>query len=223
MIPEPLLAILSEKILALKKAGPVLIGIDGVDGSGKSVFATQLTNYLISLSKHAIHSSVDYFHHPRARRHRADKPSYLSYFEDSFNYEALKTKLLDPLTGKGDARHCILRHFDHRTDSEVSSVPVAVSERLILIFDGIFLHRDEIRHYWDFSIWLDVPFEITYQRMSSRDSCPADPCDSSNKRWLDGQRHYLKMCEPSTRASVVIDNSDYDNPKIVDQREAPFR
>jgi uridine kinase len=215
VIPEHLLTTLSGRILGLKKASPVLVGIDGVDGSGKSMFAAHLTDYFRSQSRQAIHSSVDYFHHPRQRRHRDDKPSHMSYFEDSFNYDALKAKLLDPLTKRCDAKHCILRHFDHRIDSEVSSTPIAVADDLILIFDGIFLHRDEIRHYWDFSIWLDVPFEITYQRMSSRDGCSADPNDARNQRWLSGQRHYLETCIPQKRASIVIDNSDFDDPKII--------
>jgi uridine kinase len=30
----------------------------------------------------------------------------------------------------------------------------------ILLFDGIFLHRPELRPYWDFSIFLAVNFNI---------------------------------------------------------------
>ncbi len=43
-----------------------------------------------------------------------------------------------------------------------------------MVIDGIFLHRDELVEAWDYSIFLDVPFEVSVARMAVRDGSAAD-------------------------------------------------
>jgi uridine kinase len=35
------------------------------------------------------------------------------------------------------------------------------------------------------------------------------------RRYVDGQRLYLQHCDPRSRASVVVDNSDPDEPRVI--------
>ncbi len=85
----------------------------------------------------------------------------------------------------------------------------------MLLLDGLFLHRDELAAAWDFSIFLDVAFSVSVARMAERDGTTSDPAPPSVARYLGGQRLYLAACHPQRRASVVVDNSDYDHPQIV--------
>ena len=86
----------------------------------------------------------------------------------------------------------------------------------ILLFDGIFLHRFELRDYWHFSIFLDVPWENLSKRPSWAISLP-DP-STPDHRYAEGQRIYFRECNPKRAASVVIDNADLANPVILDRR-----
>jgi L-cysteine:1D-myo-inositol 2-amino-2-deoxy-alpha-D-glucopyranoside ligase len=79
----------------------------------------------------------------------------------------------------------------------------------VLVLDGIFLHRPELRAYWDFSVYLDVDFDASASRLVVRDGRPADP---ASRRHVDGQRLYLGACTPRRRATVVIDNTDLAAP-----------
>jgi uridine kinase len=82
----------------------------------------------------------------------------------------------------------------------------------VLVLDGIFLHRDELRAYWDFSVYLDVDFDVSTSRLVARDGPPADP---ASRRYRDGQRLYLAACAPRRRATVVVDNTDLAAPRLL--------
>jgi uridine kinase len=51
--------------------------------------------------------------------------------------------------------------------------------------------------------------------MSVRDGCNSDPGVPANRRYVEGQKLYLAACSPASAASVVIDNSDIQQPNIL--------
>jgi uridine kinase len=57
----------------------------------------------------------------------------------------------------------------------------------VLIFDGIFVHRDELIDYCDFSIWLTVPFTVLIPRGAQRGYGHPDPDHASNHRYIASQ------------------------------------
>ena len=82
------------------------------------------------------------------------------------------------------------------------------------VVEGLFLHRDELAHRWDYSVFLDVPFEVTAARMAVRDGTPPDPNHPGMRRYVDGQRLYFQACAPWARADRIIDNSDVQRPRL---------
>jgi uridine kinase len=71
---------------------------------------------------------------------------------------------------------------------------------------------------WDFSIVLDAPFEVTIPRGAVRGAGwggSPDPTASSNRRYVEGQRIYLRQEEPQARANVMIDYSDLTAPVVI--------
>lgn len=193
-----------------------VLAIDGVDGAGKTTFADDLADVLRArlgpAGRRVVRASVDDFHHRRAVRYRSGRDSPLGYFEDSYDYDALRSELLDPFRAGRPYRRVV---FDHRTDSPVDSTAEPGTLDAVLILDGIFLHRDELRLLWDFSAFLRVPFAETFARMAVRDGSPADPQAPANLRYAAGQRIYLSRCSPESRATVVVDNTDVDAPRIL--------
>jgi uridine kinase len=157
---------------------------------------------------------VDGFHHPREVRYRQGRESADGFFEDSYDYAAIRRCLLDPFAPGGDGwfRRAA---FDHRSDQPIDQPREWAPPRAVLILDGLFLHRPELRDAWDFSIFLRVGFAQTYARMARRDGCPSDPDDPANRRYVDGQRRYLRECQPERYASAVVDNTDLTNPRLM--------
>lgn len=81
----------------------VLVGIDGVDGSGKTVFAGELATALMISGRPAVRISVDDFHNVSAVRYRRGRSSPEGFWLDSFNYGRLRADVLEPL-GPGGSR-----------------------------------------------------------------------------------------------------------------------
>ena len=103
------------------------------------------------------------------------------------------------------------REYRLRRDSDAY---LHAADGAVVLVEGLFLHRDEFASRWDYSIFLDVPFEITAERMNLRDGTNADPEHPSMNRYVGGQRLYFAAAEPWTRADSVIDNSDPKLPRI---------
>jgi uridine kinase len=210
---QAILRMVADAILRLPANPIVRVGVDGVDGAGKTVFGDQLAQILAS-DRAIIRASVDAFHHPRALRYRRGRDSPDGYFYDSYNYARLREVLLDPLSPGGSGRYRIAA-FDYRTDQPVASPEAQAGPGAILIFDGIFLHRPELRSYWDFSILLEVGFDISIPRGAARDGTSPDLQAPENRRYVEGQQLYFSTCEPSRHATVAINNEVLESPYIV--------
>jgi uridine kinase len=202
----------AQRILRLSADRVQRVAIDGVDGAGKTMFADELAQTLAPSRRPIIRASVDSFHNPKAIRYRRGRESPEGFYLDSYNYSALKQMLLDPLSpgGCGKYRTAI---FDCVSDSHVAAQQQQATMNSILIFDGIFLHREKLRFYWDFSLFLDVAFSISIPRGASRGQGSADPADEKNRRYVEGQKLYLQTA-PQKHANLIIDNDDLSSPRI---------
>ena len=192
----------------------VLVAVDGVDAAGKTIFADALAPALRNAGRAAIRISIDDFHNSSVVRHQRGRQSPEGFWLDSYNYERFTCDVLVPL-GPGGSRRYRPKAYDLRTDADIRMEDRQAPPGCVVIIDGLFLHRDELHDRWNFSVFLDVPFEITARRMATRDGMHPDPDHIGMRRYVDGQRLYLQHCDPRSRASVVVDNSDPDEPRVI--------
>jgi uridine kinase len=205
---------ISHEIIERYRPGEILrVAIDGIDGSGKTCFADNLADYLIDKGLPVIRVSLDDFHNVRSKRYEQGRLSPKGFYEDSYNYEAFIRSVLRPLSKHGDNIYRAKYH-NVETDEIINSPAQQANPSAILIVDGIFSNRDELAKYWDYSVFLQVDFKTTFQRMAVRDGTKADPHDDKNRRYHEGQLRYFEECNPQQRASILVDNSDFNNPRI---------
>jgi uridine kinase len=55
------------------------------------------------------------------------------------------------------------------TDTAIDRSDVVVSQDSIVVIDGCFLLRPELRGFWEFVMWLDISFETMIERALKRD------------------------------------------------------
>jgi uridine kinase len=211
---QELLSATAKTILELPASFVTKVAIDGFDGAGKTVFANELASVLKKSGRPIIQASVDSFHNPRVVRYRLGKTSPEGFFRDSYNYPELKAVLLDSLSQGGSGLYQTAV-FDHRTDSVVSTTNIQATPNSILIIDGIFLHRPELRDDWDYSIFLKVDFKVSIPRGAQRGEGSTDPYAVENHRYVEGQKLYLRECNPESYATIVINNEDLESPYVV--------
>lgn len=185
---------------------PILVGVDGVDGSGKTTLARQLSLAYAERGRKALVIHLDDLLNPKAVRYQEGRSSPEGYFLDTYDIATFTEKVLRPFALDG-TRAVTPRAFDHLTDQRVHVTPVLVPLAAIVIVGGMFLHRDELHRWWDPSLFPDVPFPVSVRRMADRDGSSSDPDHLSLHRCVEGQRIYLSRCRSAQRATVVIDNS----------------
>jgi uridine kinase len=200
---------LAGRIAGIRLGHPTRVAVDGVTASGKSTLARELAQAASERGRPVIHVSTDGFHHPRARRHRQGRESARGYYEDAYDFAALARELLEPLGPAGDRRYRT-SVIDLETDTATEERARTASEDAILVVDGTFLQRPEIRDLWDERIWVDTPLRIARQRGVERDADLLGGPEAAErlfaKRYHAAAQLYIDAVAPAACATVVFGN-----------------
>lgn len=202
-------------MVAVRPGERALVAIDGVDGAGKSRLAAELVSLAPHVAGREVHSvSIDGFHHPRAVRHaRGTGPE--TFYQDSFDYAAFRTRVLHPFRAGEDYVPAV---HDVATDRAVAPEPVTASEDAVLLVDGIFLRRPELFPLWDATLLVMAPLEVSVPRGNARFPdlrAHPDPADPANARYVGGQRLYVQQSRVSP-PTWLLDNTDLQRPHLLD-------
>jgi uridine kinase len=224
---------LADRLSALQRAHVPRVAIDGPDAAGKTTFADRLAD-LVSGRRPVIRMCADNFLHPAEIRYRRGTLSPEGYYLDSFDNDAILAKVLSPLgpgenlvfrsvTGGGHSDAAALPALADRAESgqpSMSAEPAA-----LLLFDGVFLQRAELRAHWDLVIYLHVAPEESLRRALVRD-LPVFGSESNIERryrlrYLPGQAIYQRTDRPLDRADIVLDMSDPARPSPIRPSRIP--
>lgn len=198
-----------------QRNAPLVVGITGIDTVGKTEFALALARVLERRSRPVQLLHLDDFHNPREHRYAgANEPD--NYYQRSFDIERLLTDVLRPICADGRLDRT-LRLLDLATDRFELVRRYRVSPETIVLFEGVFLLRPELREYLELTILLDMPFDLAPVRARARD-VPAlgeQVLAKYSSKYLPAQRRHFAEVEPRSTADIVVDNSDWRRPTIV--------
>ncbi len=205
---------LRDQILARYRGGRILVGIDGRDGAGKTVFADALASVTAETGRAVFRASLDDFHRPRSQRYVRGRTSPEGHYRDSYDYPTFRRVLADPFAGGSDVDDTgfQLRAFDLDRDAPVEAAWETAPRDAVLIIDGLFLHRPELRDLWHWTVYLEVSAAVAAARMAVRDGADPDPDAVSNARYREGFELYVREAAPRENATTVIDNTDPTHP-----------
>lgn len=209
------LDLLAAAIESVTSAHPARIAVDGPDAAGKTTLADELAVVLRARGREVIRTSIDSFHRPRAQRYRRGQYSPEGCYHDTFDYQALRRVLLDPLGPGGDRRYQPAV-FDHRTDNAVCAPATTASADAVLLFDGVFLLRPELADVWDLRVFVTVTAEETLRRALGRDlallGSAAEVRRRYRERYLPAQQLYTAEARPDEHADIVVHNDWPQHP-----------
>jgi phosphoglycolate phosphatase-like HAD superfamily hydrolase/uridine kinase len=187
-----------------------IIGVNGIDCSGKSTFAKALEEYLKAANHPTQIIGIDDFHFPKVIRYSGPDQAE-NYYSKSFNIDRLKDKLLKPIHEKGGIS-TRLDLLDLDTDAYTLTRRYSVSPDTIVIVEGVFLFRPELAPFLDYKIYLDISFEESKRRAISRDNTAI--LEKYDTKYHPAQARYIRDHDPASKADLVIDNNDPEYPKI---------
>jgi uridine kinase len=212
---EGMLASLAETIASVTVPHPTRVAVDGRPAAGKTVLADELAALLRGQGRVVIRASVEGFLLPRSQRYRRGELSAEGNYDDSFDYDALRRVLLDPL-GPGGDRRFLRAVYDKRTDAALSEPVTSASADAVLLFDGVFLMRPELVDRWDLRILVATGFEETIARARVRDAALYGTTGEVERRFRSrygpSQQLYFDTVRPTDHADVVVYNDEPQAP-----------
>lgn len=188
----------------------LVVGISGIDGSGKSTLANLIAEELSRRSVPTAQVNLDDLLRPKSIRHKSED-QVKGYFEDNFDYNSLVTYVLEPAR----KMKCFKTQYpslDLDTD-QVTSRCLEFNGPGVLIVEGVFLFRKELRDKFHFKIWIEISFEAAMTRIlnRSRDRRYGDVDAIRSRyeiRFFPTQRFHLERDHPSDAADHIFMSSD---------------
>jgi len=183
------------------KSKAKLIGIDGLGGSGKSTLALKLQKEL----KNVMCFHLDDFIHPRSIRYDEKIAEWEAYYYKQWRYMYLINTILLPLKN-GLSIDDYIDFYDKETDQYIRK-HIKIPAGSIVIIEGVFLQRSELRKFFDYVIYIDVDKETRRKRVLERDSYIGSLQDINEKyeqRYFPAEEIYVKEYDPAHLADEVI-------------------
>ncbi|AXH94911.1 nucleoside/nucleotide kinase family protein [Ornithinimicrobium avium] len=202
-------------MLATRPGERAVVAVDGPAGVGK----TRLVGELVAIAPHVagrevLSVSVDGFHHPRARRD-ADGRTAQTHYRDAFDYDALRRRVLRPFRA---GREIVTAVHDVATDHAVQPDPIEPGEDALLIVEGVFLRRPELRGEWDATCLVTASSAGTPPcgdaGLLSSAAGDEGPHHLSDERSAGAQRLYQQQAR-LWQPTWIVDNSDLQRPELI--------
>ncbi|QTD42652.1 uridine kinase [Sporosarcina sp. Te-1] len=181
-----------------------IIGIDGLGGAGKSTIAEKIQREVVG----SVLLHIDDFIHPEHVRNAEGLEPWKAYYFEQWRYTYLIENILEPIrTGKP-----IERKIEFYLKSEDSYVEkwIHIPAGGLLIIEGVFLQRAELRDYFDTVIFVDMDKETRIQRVLERDSYIGNPSailTKYNNRYFPAEEEYVREYDPANQADLVLNES----------------
>ncbi|MEV4620602.1 cytidylate kinase family protein [Asanoa sp. NPDC049573] len=206
---------LADEVGSVRIAHPIRVAVDGAPAVGKTTLADELAGVLRGRGRDVIRASIEEFLLPRSVRYRRGEDSAQGCYHDSFDFAALHRVLLDPL-GPGGDRNFQTEVYDRDADTPVSPPVTTAPADAVLLFDGVFLLRQELIDRWDLSIFVSASFETTLHRARRRDQTASKDAAEVERRYrsryIPSQQFYFDTVRPADTADIVVDNDDPGRP-----------
>jgi uridine kinase len=171
---------------------PALVCIEGLGGAGK----TTLARALVARSNGITLVHGDDFYGPEERDWRSWSPR--QGYERYFDHRRIEREVLQPLKA---GRPATFQRYDWQTNSLDGWI--TVEPRGIVLVEGVYLLRRDLRSYWDFSIYVDTPRELRQARLYAR----GENDEGWIARWAAAEDYYEQLENPAQAADLVVNGS----------------
>jgi len=195
----------------------LLVGISGIDGSGKGYLAAQLQAHLALRGVIPAILNVDGWLNLPEKRFDQNAPA-VNFYENAIRFDQFFSQLVLPLRDgrsihlEADVVEEIASNYRNHT-YHFRDVPVVLVE-------GIFLFKPQYRKYFDLAIWIDCSFPTALVRAIDRAQeglSPANTIAAYERIYFPAQRIHLDQDKPRENADLIFENDIYTNKPVVNR------
>jgi len=201
----------TEQIISLRKKHlhrAILIGISGIDASGKGYITAQIQNLLLNNRYQAVAINIDgWLNLPEIRFNRTDPARH--FYDHAIRFEEMFGDLVLPLR-KNRSIELTVHHTEETADRYRTCQYIFGNVEIILL-EGIFLFKKPFRHYFDLAIWIECSFEPALKRAIHRKQealSDEETIRAYETIYFPAQRIHFEADEPQVFAEITIRNEE---------------
>ena len=196
MIVEDILAFIKakyEKHHSINQS--FVVGINGIDCSGKTTFAKSVSKYFTHHKIENDYLDIDNFNNPAI-----ESATYKAFVSGSWDEKDLN-KYYKLIINYSDA---------------IRAVSESKKIYPIVILEGIFIYKPQLADLFDLKIYLDIDISLGRKRFAKRRRLKQDkrPFDIYDKIWMLSHIKYDSEVHPKQISDLVIDYNDESKPVL---------
>jgi len=204
-IDDAVVRILRERAIVSEQRS-LLVGISGIDGSGKGYLTKQIEARLGQHSVAVANINVDGWLNLPNRRFSTTNPAQ-HFYENAIRFDELITKLLLPLKD----RRSVTLVADHTDETANSYCQHTYNFRdvSVILVEGIFLFKQEHLGLFDLTIWVDCSFKTALARALARAQeglSPVKTIRAYETIYFPAQEIHFTRDNPREMAHLVLNN-----------------
>ena len=172
-----------------------VVGINGIDCSGKTTFAKSMSKYFSYYKIENDHLDIDNFNNPAI-----ESETYKAFVSGSWDEEDLN-KYYKLIINYSDA---------------IRAVSESKKKYPIVILEGIFIYKPQLADLFDLKIYLDIDISLGRKRFAERRSLKQDkrPFEIYDEIWMLSHIRYESEVHPKRISDLVIDYNDESKPVL---------
>ena len=187
---EDILAFIKAKYEKLRSINQsFVVGINGIDCSGKTTFAKSVSKYFTHHKIDNDHLDIDNFNNSAI-----ESETYKAFVSDSWDEEDLN-KYYELIINYSDA---------------IRAVSESKKKYSLVILEGIFIYKPQLVDLFDLKIFLDIDISLGRKRFAERRSLKQDkrPFEIYDEIWMLSNIRYESEVHPKRISDLVIAYND---------------
>lgn len=199
-----------QAVLTLRRSVPqsqsILVGLSGIDGSGKGYVASQLVRELTVNGLKSAAINVDgWLNLPNVRFDLA-RPAE-NFYERGLRLEDLFSQLIVPLREHLSAR--VTMELVEETATATRPFTYDFNNIDIIVLEGIFLFKRAHREHFDLAVWIDCSWDTALERALARaqEGLPPEATIRAYRTiYFPAQERHFTLDSPRQSADLILPN-----------------
>lgn len=184
----------------------LLVGISGIDASGKSYVAAELAAKLRKSHLNVALLNVDgWLNLPHVRFNDIDPGRH--FYENAIRLDEMFQRLVLPLRRRRSLH--LVADLVEETATAFHQHEYCFDDINVILVEGIFLFKPRYAGSFDIKIWIDCDTETALQRAVSRSQeglSPAETIEAYERIYFPAQRIHLGNDQPLAAADIILEN-----------------
>jgi len=198
-----------DRCATLPDGRSLLVGLSGIDGSGKGYLAAQVEAHL---AQHAVATAIlnldGWLNLPDKRFSEADPAE--NFYQNAIRFDEFFSQLVMPLRDAGSVQ--LEADLVSETAKGYRKHTYDFKSVSVIVVEGIFLFKAAYRQFFDLAVWIDCSFPTALARAIARGQeglSPAKTIAAYERIYFPAQTIHLAQDKPRENADLIIENDSY--------------